>query len=669
MIAGFKYIISIVLIMSWISGTCQVDIYHKYDDGKLMIRWNPTDPYIWERAHSTGYTITKYKDGEQIRTTAIKAADYQEKEMFTDDSYYEFIINQAIYIENVDPAIVEETYPKDSYTDARILRSRYEVTNYLQHADFGLSMYAGLGFQDTDLDNRASYKYVLKSVANLFEPVTLTFSINDYQPPVVPELMSDWDNRRALLKWNTAEYRPWFYGYMIHMSTDDVNYSPIDDNVYVNLMDTIADFQFYEKEVIVDENDKTYYFRLLGHDYFGGVSKHFTQVSGKASEGIAFCPIIHKAEQKVDNTCDIKWSMMDKFLPLVKSYNLYAAPSWEGPYLLDTAGIAPTATSINREIVFGANYWRLAAVDEAGEEHSSFPKLVMSRDTIAPATPTNIVANIDSNGIVNLTWDPNDEEDFIGYKVFYTHDTLLEYVLDHLEYVEEPKHTDTLFLRTYQKYTYYKIISVDARNNRSPYSDIIAVKKPDILPPVEPNFTHGDNLKGRVVLQWNSSSSPDVMSEQLYRKPLKSDDGWRLLKEWKTEDFEGIYIDSLLEPKITYAYILTAKDEDGNTSIPSRPITGEIIKSYDDFPIDNFSVTKEKKFNRISWTYPKQDVFEIWIYKIEDEEKPRLLRKLAPSKTSFDDPIIKKRSEYQYFLRVYFNEGEKTNYSIKKKPQ
>ncbi len=663
---------AVILICIWsifnVNGQ-DVTLYHTYDDGVIKLRWNPTDVRVWEDHLTKGYIIEKYEANRLVYTSdVILPGPNLIREETSDDDYYLFMISQAIHFHLVDKDLIKDSYPEDKYTPLDILESRYEISNYLQHSDYELTLYAGLGYYDNEIKQGVDYTYKLKSATNSFAPVEYKFNTTTFKKPELPELKSDWSNRRANLKWNTKDFKNDFYGWTVKMSLDDVLYYTIDTNVMVNLLDTSQNELFfnYDREIILEKNDEEHFFRLYGHNHFGDVTSYYTQVSGSADEGIAFSPLIDEVTQKSNNTCVIEWSMLEKFYPKVKEFRLYAAPNWEGPYIQDSIGISPETRELTRDILYNATYWRIAAVDKNGKETSSFPKMIMSIDTIPPAIPTNLEGTIDSSGIVQITWDKNTEDDFIGYKVFYSHDTLHEFLLDHEQYVKNSEYADTLYLITQKKFTYYKIIAVDSRNNRSDYSEILAIKKPDILPPVEPNFIASTNLEGRVALQWNPSSSDDVVTQQLYRKELKSNLGWRLLKKWNINNLETIYIDSTLREQVKYAYILTATDDSGNESIPSDPITGKAIKSYRDFPINNFDIVKNKKINIIAWNYPMEEVFEIWIYNIINEEKPRLLRKISAPRKIYEHKLDNPKEDQSYFIQVYFHDGRSTNYSITK---
>lgn len=652
----------------------EVQTYVKFDDGKLWIRWNPTKAETWEKGLQQGYYIEKYEENQLLfKSELIKPQPFKDIETTDDGSEVnEYLHTSLIHFDELDPKLIEEEFPSDVYSAKDVLNLRYSLSNYLQNNDFAFSLYAGLAYEDNDIKGAVNYSYLIYSAANLFEPVRVDFNTSKYSKPELPELRAKWNNRRAYLKWNTRDYRNEFFGWKTYISVDSLNYTLTDSSVMMNVMDTSTNviFHDFEQEVIVGENDTKYFFRLQGFDYFGGSSEYYSEVSGIPSEGIAFSPIIDKATQNPDNTCKLEWIILDKFKDKVKEYRLYAGPTWDGPYVLDTMGISPDTRSIEREIVYNATYWRIAAVDDQGKEFSSFPKLIMSIDTIPPAVPINIESSIDSNGIVKLAWEPNDEEDFIGYKVFYTHDTLHPFILDHERYIEKPSYTDTLFLNTYKKYTYYKIISVDKRNNRSNFSEVIVVRKPDKIPPVEPNFSEITNYEGQVIVKWNKSASPDVASYQIYRKQLDSSDRWRQLKEWfATDSLVPIYVDTMMTEEIEYAYILTATDEDGNVSAPSDPVVGRAIKTLKNFPINDFKVFKRSKSNWITWDFPLEGVFEIWLYRRVEGQKPRLLSKFEPPVKEYLDTRLVKDKRIGYFMTVYFDDGRSSNYSIEKEAE
>ena len=649
----------------------ELKTYLKYENDKLLIRWNPESPQIWENGLKSGYVVEKFQEGNLVYTSeVIKAEPFKIVDSTPDDSETnEFLHVCLVHIDKVDQAMLNEEFPSSKYSKEDILDVRYELSNYLQNSDFKLTLYAGLGYQDDSVISGVDYTYKISSPEGLFDEVSLSFNSAKYTKPILPELTAKWDNQRAYLKWNTVDYKLNFYGWKLFISEDGFNYQLTDSTIMVNLSDTSQNelFHYFEEEIIVDENEKMYHFRLQGFDHFGGKTDYYSEVSGKASQGIGLSPVIKKITQNSDNTCTMEWSILDRFKDKVKEYRLYAGPSWDGPYVVDTVGLSPMTNKLTREIIYTATYWRIVAIDQEGKEFSSFPKMIMSIDTIAPAVPANIESSIDSNGIVQLTWDQNYEEDFIGYKVFYTHDTLHPYLLDHDQYVEKSEYSDTLFLKTYKKYTYYKIISVDGRNNRSDYSEIVVVKKPDILAPVSPNFRDISNYEGQVILEWNNSSSPDVLSCQLYRKKVKSTDQWELLDEWNVSDTVVVsFVDSTLIPEISYAYLMTATDEDGNVSDPSDPVVGEAFKTLASFPVNSFEVIKSEDDNLIKWDFDFKEIFEVWIYKRVEGEKPRLLRKVEPPVLEFLEKGIDPDLKSKYFLQIYFNNGRTSDYSLEK---
>jgi len=104
-------------------------------------------------------------------------------------------------------------------------------------------------------------------------------------------------------------------------------------------------------------------------------------------------------------------------------------------------------------------------------------------------------------------------------------------------------------------------------------------------------------------------------------------------------------------------------------SEPSEPITGMALVDHSDFPIENFTVTSlSDKKTEISYNFPTDEIFEVWIYKKTEGADTRILRKLEPPKSSFTDQNIKAEENYSYFIQIVFNDGVKSEYSTTKIP-
>ncbi len=649
-------------------------VYHKYEDNSLMIRWKPVNASDWLNSLYAGYIVEKYEEGVLVSSSEspILAQTFDYLKLYNDSlGVPRHMVASLNHIEEVPQDLVNETFPAGEYTPDELDEARFEALNYLLNFDFGLTRFAGLGIRDTQIKPSTNYRYVIRRAnmprtdANNFGE--FNFNTASYQEGDLPLLSAEWNDRRVKLIWPTGPYKQDYFGYQLSKGVGSDPVLPMDTVPIMNLYDTSAlpIFQNIELQDLLENNDTLVIYQLKGYDYFGGLSTNYSEVKGKGKVDIGLSPMIYETNQLPSNEVEIKWEILDKFKDKVEEYRIYVSEAWDGPYELDTSGVDPGLRNLIRPIPFGGTYFRIAALDESKIEHSSFPQLVMAYDTLAPAIPTELEYEIDSNGVLKLQWSQNSEEDFIGYKVFMANDSLDEFSLTHYDFLPASSFVDTVDLISINEFVYYKVIAVDKRNNRSPFSDILIIEKPDILPPVEPNFIQSVPGPGMCLLQWDNSISEDVVSQTLYRRVLDRENMWTEIVSWDTDSLPSQYVDTALNENLTYAYVLTATDDAGLVSEPSEPITAEVFPDHRDVPINDFTVQKltNQQVVEIKVNFDLQDIYQVWIYKQKDESKPRILRKIEPPLNRYQDKRISQDEQYEYFIQVIFEDGVKSIYS------
>ena len=103
-------------------------------------------------------------------------------------------------------------------------------------------------------------------------------------------------------------------------------------------------------------------------------------------------------------------------------------------------------------------------------------------------------------------------------------------------------------------------------------------------------------------------------------------------------------------------------------SEPSEPIAISVYPDHQNIAIDNFSVTalNENAGNQIDIEFDISEVDQIWIYKKESDQRPRILRKIEPPETQYIDRRVDARRQTEYFIQVIFSDGVKSLYSNSK---
>jgi hypothetical protein len=139
-------------------------------------------------------------------------------------------------------------------------------------------------------------------------------------------------------------------------------------------------------------------------------------------------------------------------------------------------------------------------------------------DTTAPNIPTGLKGRIDSNGLVYLSWYPNNDEDMEGYKVYYSHSPEHQFMQLTLLPTVNTHFVDSITLKTLTKKIYYRVVAVDKNNNHSDYSGILELKKPDIIPPTPPAIKNVTVLPNKAEIEFVATASTDAVAYIILRK-------------------------------------------------------------------------------------------------------------------------------------------------------
>ena len=113
-----------------------------------------------------------------------------------------------------------------------------------------------------------------------------------------------------------------------------------------------------------------------------------------------------------------------------------------------------------------------------------------------------------------------------GYKIYFSHDPAQSFVQLTLYPTEERSFTDSITLKTLTKKIYYRVVAVDQNNNHSPYSAVLELKKPDMIPPTPPVILNASVSGSGVQVDFSNSASTDAIRYMVFRKEAGA--------EWKT---------------------------------------------------------------------------------------------------------------------------------------
>ena len=558
-------------------------------------------------------------------------------------------------------------YPEEDYPGKARDTSRYETLRFLFKMDFQYAYFAGYGYKVNGVSPNATYQ--LSLVDGESGKVLQNFSVltSEKEAPL-PEVRAKFVDKEVLIEWESRAHKEDYWAYRLFHSVNGGRFEAVDSQLLMNIYEDYAEPLTTEISRVVElgNNEDKHVFRLFGVNHLGHLSTSFREVEGQGYAGIGLAPLLQPLHQNPNNTTLLQWSVLPEFQQNIAQWLTMVGEERDGPFTIDSAGLAPDVKTLTRNIPYDYSYFKVGAVDLRGDTVFSPVQMVWGLDTIPPATPADLEYTVDKTGFLTITWTPSFEDDLIGYNVFRCQDSLGEYTIVNSDYLQEPSVTDTLYLRTNKDHQFYKIVAVDFRNNRSPFSKILRVEKPDVVPPIPILFTLASSQKGFVDLFWENSVSDDVVEMQLLRK--LDNEAWKVIASWDgTSGIPEHFKDSLAEPLQTYIYTAVLTDDAGLQSEPAHPIAGTALPNHDDINVNDFRVfTRNEKEVLVVPYFDMRDVYQIFVYKRDmDQRKSSLLAILEPGvfMEAKDTDISQDRSKTEYFLKAYFKDGAVSPYS------
>ncbi|WP_235297998.1 fibronectin type III domain-containing protein [Portibacter marinus] len=657
--------IMILCILTWSAIMAQAQqplLYHHFDGTNLSLRWKMVNARTWTKALNDGFQVTRTNVATgEVQQFEVRNQTLRFLNSAADDSP-KYVVAKLLDSETNHSAYIEDIFEGAEVDFSDVDELRMELVDYVLNTNHQLIFNSGFGFKDEEIISSETLNYTITGPDNL--KLEFVLEPETYEETKVSEVKPTWENKKVTLEWNTRANNEVFFGYEVHQSIAEAPFEIL-DTLLINPTDTSSDqaLHFIYRQISLNNNDDPYTFRIYGRDYLGLRSQNFKEVTGQGSIGIGASPSIDRSDLLNTNEVHLAWSLYPEFEPNVKEWRIYVGEHWDGPYESDSLNIDPSTNHLIRSLPYENNFFRVAAVDLNGKEHSSFPVLVTHLDTIPPATPTNLTAVIDSNGIVDLTWDQNVEKDFYGYKVFFGFDSTREMTLAHFKAIPISIFKDTIGLKSLNRDLFYKVTAVDNRNNRSPFSKIVKLLKPDIIAPLSPNFYDYKSLPGGTQLAWHTSSSGDVVNQQLFRRNIEEEVDWTLVQEWQAPNMDSTFTESNLLPSSTYAYFMMAMDSSGNFSEPSKPVVIKTLPKHD-VDLSRWDINLEENDSVLfNHDFVDPEIYNIQLIKASKDQPAHIVALLDIDTKSFTDRLPKKNQTYSYFIKIIYKDGYETEFS------
>ncbi len=659
----------------------EVKVVARANTGKILLRWGVTTPSAWLKANTYGYVIERYtilKKGQLVNPpikkvitpTPLLPGPVKDWGKISETNDYAAILAQALYGESFEVEEMQQGGLASIVNKSREIEQRFSFGLFAADMNFEAAKLAALGYEDRDVVAGEEYLYIIQtavpeSLLNIEEgKVSVKMSNIEPLPPPI-DLIAVPRDKSIMLTWEYDLFKSIYTSYYVERSEDGTNYKRLGgDTPLVNLNDSPENpvkRMFYIDTL--PQNNKKYYYRVLGISPFGEQSDPSKVVLAEGIKELTAIPFISKHEINASGNIIISWDFKKEAENEISGFELNWAPKEKGPYKVVKSDLSPNSRTTVYTQPEESNYFRISAIGKNNQSTSSLTAFVQTIDSLPPVAPNGLQAVIDTLGIVTLKWNPNLENDMLGYRVFRgnrKNDELSQITIDP---IVKNSFIDTVQVKSLNASIFYQVVAVDKRYNMSEYSDLLELKKPSLVPPSSPVFSAYKVNNSAISLTWINSTSANIKNHLLYRKNVEKSE-WKLL--FKT-DTVSTYTDAQINPGIKYRYAIYAENEAGIQSVSSTPVTVTSRISVDEDFVKGFTVISDRANNKVllNWRKMSAMITEILIYKSKKEEKPTLWKQLPGSINKLTDESVSPNNTYVYQIKAISNKGNHSK--LKKK--
>lgn len=659
----------------WAQDAASVQVIARSLPNKILLRWAVDKPIAWKEANQWGFWVertTISRNGmavipierKQLVSEPLKPKPLEEWETLVNENQNAAILAQAIYGDSF-----EVTAPGNQigavYAINDELEQRFTFALLAAEQNYGASKLAGWAWEDQTVIKGEKYVYsvsvaVPKPNVSSIKNGTVFASPDMFEALPQPiDVVGIFGDGKVTLSWNFNLLQHIYTNYTVEKSLDNISFDPVNGVPLFNAQKPkglTETSMFYIDSI---PNNTSYYYRIKGRTAFGEIGPGSKVIKGLSQAGVGFVPRIYKKELPTDDSVILSWEFKEEGNKFIDKFQLRKAITNTGPYTTVIDDIPITTRKISYDGLERVNYFTIAAIGKNGSESESYATLVQPIDSIPPAAPMGLFGIADTTGIVTLNWDKNTEEDLSGYRLFRSLDPNIEFSEVTKTTFTGEEYLDTVPVANLNKIIYYKLLAEDQRYNRSPFSKVLIVRKPDITPPSSPLFKNYKIDVNGIRIDWIPSSSKDVATHIIYRKnSSRPEMAWQKLFESVSAKDSTFLDTTLLDPNL-YSYTIIAKDSIGLESAPAKPISmrwkRRTLKEED----INFSgtVNREFRFIDLKWKVKNEQVLEYKLYRGPNDQPIKLYKTLNGDANGYIDTALEINSDYNYGLQLIMPGG------------
>lgn len=620
-------------------------------DGQAVVKIIPGDPATWFYGMKNGYevSIAEFKDDAYT--------DYRVLEpQLMPASEAEFRATDAPekYAEPMRKIIYEETFAPKS----QAFEDRAAASEDMNRMHFGFLLFSAYhpatsrmsGLQ-LELPNDIADMFKLKVRVNGTEieheqNMLLRAFHSTLHSPILNVKKGD---RKVNLAWNHSDYQMQFVAYRPERSVDGGDFRPIGTPIIFNANSKAGKLGMISIEDSVSANYRNYRYRLAGYDAFGILSEYSPPVQVTPTD-LTPPPAPDRVDvREGDEPGEVLIAWQAPATPDLQGFQVVASPSEQGEYRLLHSELLPPSTS-EFKFTFDTKpllYYRVLAVDTAGNASASNLGYLVVYDTIPPVLPKNISTHTDTNYVVTISWEPSPSPDVKGYRLFKAFSPTHGFVPVTSQVITGTSFADSLRDDRLEKKVFYRLVALDHHYNHSERSPLVAAAIPDRIPPTSPLLMRAElDAQNGVSLAWRKSASPDVETQTIYRRTAE-DSTYAFVATLSLTD--SVHTDKSIrrEGAAKYAeYYVTATDSSGNESARSNGKRVLFDVSREVFEVDLRSAVAEDDHIRLDWTYSDAP-HSILIYRAVNADDFRLIGRVEQA-NSYLDRAVNEGNTYHY---------------------
>ena len=643
---------------------------------QVILRWVPSSPGLWRQCNYYGYKLER-AEVDTLKTSplswneisTIRPASLEDWKKIVKNNPGDtmlMVAGQAIHGEiNNEPFSLDNMIKKSdqlqNYYSACVLAAEFSKLAALT---------AGLRYEDKTVEKNKTYVYKLTIMApdSLLNHVIAVTSVQTNGPEDFPPVHSveiKEGEKIIEILWDRTYYKNYYSAFNIYRADGEgkgwkkLNKRPVSYLAY-------KDENKYIFRDSVQQNYIKYQYKIEGITPYattGPMSEiFFAQGRDRTPPNAPYnVKTQHVGPQKMLISWEVDTNDND-----IAGFRISRSNEIDKGFIeLTSKPLSPKArffvdTTCNELI---NNYYFIGVFDQEGNANVSMPQYGTIIDSVPPARPTGLQGNIDTNGVVKITWRLGKEPDLKGYFVHYSNDERHTFINLTDFHLEDTTWTDTIPLNVITEHIYYKVVAIDHRSNYSKYSDLLTLKKPDLVPPVSPVFINAVSAADGINLQWYNSSSTDVVQHILFRRKKGEE---KFLEKYKVQTHadKSTYKDVDISAGVTYEYQIAALDDAGLYSEKKGILsaTAYQVKSLEG--VKTFTYIQEKFPNAciLSWTYDDFENVRFVIYRSVNNQPYSLYKSISGTNT-WKDSRFQKGDTIKYKVKVVNIDGWQSDFS------